>query len=106
MIGAWIGYQLSGYWWEADADAATLQSLGKFGRLFPFLAAYWLPIAATLAGALAGWVFGRPLNTLLGASFRFFNIGFDYSAGLYRGRSAACCASACWYCSFMAGCSF
>ncbi len=35
------------------------------------------PAAATLAGAIVGWVVSRPLNALLGLWFRGFNRGFD-----------------------------
>ncbi len=88
LIGGWIGFWISGMWPVVDDQqlpvATNLRSLVDLGRLLGLLiTAHWLQIIATLAGALAGWVFGRQLNTLLGASFRLFNIGFDYSAGLY-----------------------
>jgi multidrug efflux pump subunit AcrB len=37
----------------------------------------------TLAGALAGWIIGRPLNVILGWSFRTFNAGFNWATNGY-----------------------
>jgi hydrophobe/amphiphile efflux-1 (HAE1) family protein len=36
-----------------------------------------------LAGAVAGWLVSRPLNSLLGAGFRAFNAGFNRATGGY-----------------------
>jgi multidrug efflux pump len=42
-----------------------------------------LPWCALAAGALAGWLLGRPVNWLLGTFFRGFNRGFARSTRLY-----------------------
>ena len=88
LIGGLIGFWISGMWSVVDDQqlpvATNFRSLVDLSRLLGLLiTTHWLQVIATLVGALAGWVFGRQLNTLLGASFRLFNIGFDYSAGLY-----------------------
>src|SRR5262249_1210117 len=36
-----------------------------------------------LAGAIAGWIIGGPLNRILGWSFRSFNAGFDVATNAY-----------------------
>jgi multidrug efflux pump subunit AcrB len=36
-----------------------------------------------LLGLVAGWIVSRPLNHVLGWSFRIFNLGFDHVTGLY-----------------------
>ena len=47
-------------------------------------AAWWTSVAlAVAAGAVAGWLASRPLNWLLGVSFRLFNRGFDRATNLY-----------------------
>src|SRR5262249_40182984 len=37
------------------------------------------------AGAIAGWIVGRPINVLLGAAFRAFNAGFARATSGYIG---------------------
>jgi multidrug efflux pump subunit AcrB len=41
-----------------------------------------LSIAMT-AAALVGWLVSNPLNRILGAAFRAFNVGFDRATGMY-----------------------
>jgi multidrug efflux pump subunit AcrB len=38
---------------------------------------------AVVLGAAAGWLAGRPLNAVMGWSFRAFNRGFDAATGMY-----------------------
>jgi multidrug efflux pump subunit AcrB len=40
-------------------------------------------VAAMAIGALAGWILSRPVNRILGTSFRLFNAGFNRATNLY-----------------------
>src|SRR5262249_10899008 len=42
-----------------------------------------LSAAAAVAGAVVGWFVGSPLNQVLGAFFRAFNLGFAKATGGY-----------------------
>jgi multidrug efflux pump len=47
-------------------------------------AAWWVAaVALIVIGAIAGRWLTRPLNAILGRSFRLFNIGFDYTTNAY-----------------------
>jgi hydrophobe/amphiphile efflux-1 (HAE1) family protein len=81
VIGGWTGYQLLGPRLAFWLDPALERLAGTLLKPTD-LANVAFEVSAVL-GALMGWVFGRPLNTLLGVSFRLFNQGFDYSTGLY-----------------------
>ncbi len=79
-IGMWIGHKL-GLHWAGPALAALHLASPNAGidalRL-------WGPIVAgAIAVTLLGLILGRPLNALLGASFRLFNRGFDISTNAY-----------------------
>jgi multidrug efflux pump subunit AcrB len=79
-LGAWLGHKVGLRWagpalasLDLDVTRATLDALRWYGP--------------TVLGALAATgialILGRPLNALLGGSFRLFNRGFDASTGLY-----------------------
>jgi multidrug efflux pump subunit AcrB len=84
-LGAWVGHKIG---WQrmmpalaplgVEVPAETMETV----RL-------WGPIAiGALAALLVALVLGRPVNFLLGWSFRLFNQVFDYSVGAYtRGVS-------------------
>jgi multidrug efflux pump subunit AcrB len=79
-LGAWLGHKIGTYY-----AAAILSELPLELRPETLDAVRsWGPI---IAGGLAGWVvallLGRPVNALLGWSFRAFNRGFDYSIAAY-----------------------
>ena len=82
LIGGWIGFQFLSPrllpWLEPH-----LQHLAAARHLDSWMVDNLVPGASVVFGALVGWVFGRPINTLLGATFHVFNVGFDYTAGLY-----------------------
>jgi multidrug efflux pump subunit AcrB len=88
-FGAWIGHKL-GYHY-ADQWAHLLQNAHTLGHdlltVSPsgmaFLSQWGPTVAGGLAGAVVGLILGRPLNYLLGWSFRAFNIGFDRSTRAY-----------------------
>lgn len=68
FLGAWIAWEFL---------------TGPLEAIMPAHLA-WLPVVlALLAGAVAGWIASKPLNLLLGASFRAFNRWFDWATRLY-----------------------
>jgi multidrug efflux pump len=79
-FGGWLGFKFGGplvdpalAWLDVQASDATLDAI----RL-------WGPIAGgAVAAMLLGVIFSRPLNALLGASFRLFNGAFDLATGGY-----------------------
>jgi multidrug efflux pump subunit AcrB len=80
LFGAWLGHKLGRHW-----AGPALEALHVYGppALMDALRV-WGPVAAgALVATLAGLILGRPLNYLLGWSFRQFNRGFDYSTGVY-----------------------
>jgi hydrophobe/amphiphile efflux-1 (HAE1) family protein len=66
VLGAWLAWE-----WLAPLPQVQ-QYLGE-----------WSSWAALLAGAAGGFLAGKPLNWLLGWSFRLFNVGFDLTATWY-----------------------
>ncbi len=79
-FGAWLGHKL-GYHY-GDAALAAL-NLNVSPALMDLLRAWGPTAAGALAAAAAGLVLGRPINALLGLSFRVFNRGFDLSTSAY-----------------------
>ena len=73
ILGAWLGV-VGGGWWVASGPETTHHSPPTTHHL------EW---AALLVGAAGGWVAGKPLNWLLGWSFRLFNVAFERSTGWY-----------------------
>jgi multidrug efflux pump subunit AcrB len=82
-FGGWLGHKAGIYWpgWvqpavaalNLEATPATLEALR-----------FWGPIAAGgLALTALGLVLGKPINALLGLSFRSFNRGFDAATTAY-----------------------
>jgi multidrug efflux pump len=49
----------------------------------PFSFSPFLPLSLALAGAVAGWFAGLPLNFLLGRAFRLFNEAFARATNVY-----------------------
>src|SRR5436305_4846673 len=75
-MGAWLGHKFGGRWLTAAAAAAGLN--------LPAWVLEWGPVAAgAVLATLAGVFLGRPLNFLLGWSFRKFNEYFDRSTATY-----------------------
>jgi multidrug efflux pump subunit AcrB len=79
-LGAWLGHKVGLRWagpaldaLNLDVSVATLESLRLYGPT----------VLGALAATLIALILGRPLNALLGGSFRVFNRGFDASTGLY-----------------------
>jgi multidrug efflux pump len=66
ILGAWLLVVLSSEFLVLGTENSELRTLG-----------------ALLAGAAGGWFLGRPLNWLLGWSFRLFNSAFERSTGAY-----------------------
>ncbi len=73
VLGAWLGWRFL---------APPLQA-GLLAFLPPGHLVTWSPCLALLAGAVAGWYVGRPLNRLLGWLFERFNAGFQALTGVY-----------------------
>jgi multidrug efflux pump subunit AcrB len=94
-MGAWLGHKIGLHYAGAALVALGLQS-GHHGEPAAGLSAaildairLWGPIVAgALAGLAAALLLGRPLNALLGWSFRVFNRGFDLSTSAYTGAVA------------------
>jgi multidrug efflux pump subunit AcrB len=79
LAGGWLGWklpQLSAEWGARSAEFLILRTphsaLGTLEAALPWV----IPVALALAGAVVGWLVGRPLNWLLGVFFRAFNAGF------------------------------
>jgi multidrug efflux pump subunit AcrB len=71
-IGAWLGYQyLTPIMAPTFAKLRLAQEPGVNEAV------------TSLMGMVVGWMLGKPLNRILGWSFKMFNLGFDYSTGLY-----------------------
>jgi multidrug efflux pump subunit AcrB len=68
----------AGLAWGMELGARCVQFLG-----LPAPQPDVLVGAELLVGALVGWLVSRPLNWLLGESFRLFNIGFDWTTNGY-----------------------
>ncbi|HZZ81242.1 MAG TPA: multidrug efflux RND transporter permease subunit [Gemmataceae bacterium] len=78
LLGAWAGYMA-----VKSLVAPSLVEHIESENLASNVSA-WLPsLLGILGGIIAGWLFGRPLNFLLGALFGWFNLAFDFATGLY-----------------------
>jgi multidrug efflux pump len=79
-MGAWLGHKFGGKWLgpllgspQLNLDPAMIETLRVWG-----------PITIGAVGATAvGAILGRPVNALLGWSFRRFNDLFDFSTDAY-----------------------
>ncbi len=79
-FGTWLGHKLGAHYGE---QALAALHLGLAPAAQELLRAWAPPVAGALAAALVGLALGRPINALLGLSFRAFNRGFDMSTGAY-----------------------
>jgi multidrug efflux pump len=79
-LGAWLGHKLGQGWVTPALDALPLDLAPG---LVDFLHDWGPALAGGLAASVAGLLLGRPLNALLGGSFRLFNRGFDLSTTAY-----------------------
>jgi multidrug efflux pump subunit AcrB len=84
-LGAWLGHKL-GLFWAKPALAAL--DLDLHPEVLDALRLYGPPILGGLAATGVWLGLGKPLNALLGWSFRAFNRGFDLSTAGYT-RSVA-----------------
>ncbi len=75
LLGAWVGYALVADWLAPPA-ALLPASWGE--SVLPVL-----PWATAALTAVVSWFLARPLNRILGWSFRIFNRGFNYTTDLY-----------------------
>jgi multidrug efflux pump subunit AcrB len=79
-FGAWLGHKIGLRWagpalaaLDLDLPAGVLEELRQVGPV----------VAGALAATALALILGRPVNSLLGGSFRVFNRGFDLSTGAY-----------------------
>ncbi len=80
-IGAWIGHKVGLHWLIPALSALHLHISPAVADT---LQQWWAPIVlGALAMTIVGLAISRPLNFLLGWSFRQFNRAFDYSTGVY-----------------------
>jgi multidrug efflux pump subunit AcrB len=83
LVGGWFAWEFLTPWLTAGlerlAGALSPSAAASLTAALPWL----VPGLAVVAGAAAGWVLARPLNAVLGWSFRLFNRGFDYATGGY-----------------------
>jgi multidrug efflux pump subunit AcrB len=78
--GAWLGHKVGYHGLETALAAAQLHMPPGL----PEAVQLGLPITVgAVAATLLGVFLWRPLNALLGWSFRLFDRGFDFSTGLY-----------------------
>jgi multidrug efflux pump subunit AcrB len=79
-FGAWLGHKLGLHYAAPALAGLGLQASPELTDLLR----QWGPIVAgAMAGGAAGLVLGRPLNLVLGGSFRLFDRAFDLSTGAY-----------------------
>ncbi|HWY88579.1 MAG TPA: efflux RND transporter permease subunit, partial [Gemmataceae bacterium] len=71
IIGAWLGW------------AFLPDMVGSVSAHLPETLSSYLPLAACVAGAAAGWLVSKPLNRFLGAIFRAFNGAFNLATAGY-----------------------
>jgi multidrug efflux pump len=77
--GAWLGYKFINWQWLTGLVVGSEVSAEALGPL-----RLWGPIAAgAVLATMVGLLLGRPVNALLGESFRLFNRGFDRSTAAY-----------------------
>jgi multidrug efflux pump subunit AcrB len=79
VAGAWLGWEFLTPWLDRGLEVLPRNLLDLLDWT-PYSA---LSVLAALAGALAGWIVGMPLNSLLGVLFRGFNVGFNWATGGY-----------------------
>jgi multidrug efflux pump subunit AcrB len=86
-LGAWLGHKVGHHWagpalaaLNLHASAATLDFLRTWG---PILGGALAGLGIGLLELLLGLFAGRPMNCLLGWSFRQFNRAFDFSTNVY-----------------------
>jgi multidrug efflux pump subunit AcrB len=79
-LGAWLGHKLGNHWSGSALAALNLNLPAEMADVLRL----WAPIFLGAAAAtLVGVFLLRPVNFLLGWSFRLFNRGFDLSTGAY-----------------------
>jgi multidrug efflux pump len=79
-LGAWLGHKIG---LQGAGPALEALRLNLSPEMLDALR-LWAPIAGgAVAMTVLGVLLGRPLNFLLGWSFRRFNDGFDFSTGVY-----------------------
>jgi hydrophobe/amphiphile efflux-1 (HAE1) family protein len=79
-VGAWVGHKVGLHY--AATVLAGLQ-LNLPPAMLDVLRVGGPIVAGTLVGTLVGFIFGRPVNYLLGRSFGLFNVAFDFSTNAY-----------------------
>ncbi len=79
LLGGWLAWELFG------SQMAPMISAWSEAHGFqpPILLVSLSPCLLVLIGAIAGWLFARPVNAVLGFLFRGFNAGFNLTANLY-----------------------
>jgi multidrug efflux pump len=86
-IGAWLGHKIGLHYAAAAMAAVGLNPASNPSGWTPAMLdalRMWGPIAAgALAALVLALILGKPINFLLGFSFRVFNQGFDLSTAAY-----------------------
>jgi multidrug efflux pump len=81
LLGGWLGHKLINHHWVPPALAAV--GMRPPAEMMPSLETWGPILAGSVLATAVGLIFARPINTLLGQSFRLFNHGFDRSTGSY-----------------------
>ncbi|HEV3003712.1 MAG TPA: efflux RND transporter permease subunit, partial [Pirellulales bacterium] len=79
LAGGWLGWKFLTPWVASALAALSPELAARLDAGGPWTT----PALAALVGAAAGAVAGRPLNWVLGVSFRGFNRGFDFATLIY-----------------------
>src|SRR5205809_5633469 len=79
LAGAWLAWKFMTPWLVRGVELLPSGTLDLVGPAFDAA----LPVAAAVAGVVAGWIVSRSLNWVLGTSFRLFNAGFNRATEVY-----------------------
>jgi multidrug efflux pump subunit AcrB len=83
LLGGWLGWELLTGLLESGLDQLAGMLPADLGMVLRDRLSWAAPAAAVVSGALAGWIVSRPLNYIMGWSFRAFNAGFNAATSMY-----------------------
>src|SRR5579864_9215796 len=79
LLGGWLGYEYLAPWLTSHAGTFGISPRSSSEAMVPRMALG----LGVLSGMLAGRLVSDPLNRLLGWLFYLFNVGFNFTTGVY-----------------------